>query len=203
MEGLVGDESGDELATMVASTGALLQGHFRLQSGRHAEYFLRFGQLAFQTHIADRIAAIAKSAFALTSGTTVLCAETAGRYLGAALARALDADVAIAEVDEWRRPTSVLRRGTIRGASDVIVATDVVTTGRSLLPLLALAREARSRSIRVVAFARLDDGPAPPELAHSEIPVDGLMQGRWTRYVATDCALCRNGIPLIPAMELN
>lgn len=195
-----------ELADLIASTGALLEGHFRLQSGAHSPYFLRFGQLAYAPNAAARVAELVVDVLEPPPGpaTVVLCAETAARFLGTALAEAIGAGVALAQVDERRQPCPSLRRGSIDGRPHVVIATDVVTTGRSLGVLVELARSTPDvESVRVVSFACLAPGGMEAALAPLRVEGACLLQGRWTSYAATDCALCRDDVPLVPAFEFN
>lgn len=192
-----------ELAELIASKGALLSGHFRLHSGLHTPYFLRFGQLAYEPAVAARIAE--RCASELVGPTerpsVVLCAETAARFLGAALAESIGAELAIAAVDERRQPRAALLAGALEGRREVVVVTDVVTTGRSVAPLVEMARAAPR--VRLAAFACLDPRGIGSALAQLRVEGGCLLEGRWTSYAASDCALCREGVELVPAYEFN
>jgi orotate phosphoribosyltransferase len=195
-----------ELAELIASKGALLSGHFRLQSGLHTPYFLRFGQLAYEPAVAARIAE--RCASQLVGSTerpsVVLCAETASRFLGAALAESIGAELAIAAVDERRQPRAELVAGALEGRREVVVVTDVVTTGRSVAPLVEMARAAPGAPrVRLAAFACLDPRGIAGALAQLRVEGGCLLEGRWTSYAASDCALCREGVELVPAYEFN
>jgi len=194
------EEAAAPLVELIASTGALLRGHFRLQSGPHTEYFLRFGQLAYRAENAALIARVAVDALGLAPGSdaVVLSADNAGRFFASALARVVGSGEASVAIDQGRRPTREVARGTLEGAATVIVALDVVTTGASARALLDVARAA-TEDVRVVAFARLGANLDQVD----GVSVESLFDARWTRYAPSDCALCRAGHPLVPGFELN
>ena len=201
-----GPEVHAELAALVASKRALLSGHFRLHSGLHTPYFLRFCQIAYDTQAAARIAARCASLVvgAVERPAVVLCAETAARFLGAALAESIGAALAIAEVDDRRQPRAALLAGALEGRREVVVATDVVTSGRSIAPLVEMARATPGVDrVRLAAFACLDPRGLGGALAQLRVEGGCLLEGRWTSYAASDCALCREGVELVPAYEFN
>lgn len=199
-----GLERRNELAELIAASGALLAGHFRLQSGLHAGYFLRVGQLAFEPKTAARIAAMLRDVVPMASDARVLCAETAARYLGIALRDSMGGTIAIARVDDRRHPCAVLRGGdTLEGAREIVVVTDVLTTGDSIAPLVDMARQSGAASVKLVAIACLGHLDMQRMLAHRGLEGGCLLQGQWTSYRDRHCALCQEGLPLVPAFEFN
>lgn len=182
----------------------MLDAHFRLQSGFHSRYFLRFGQLAFLSANARRIAQLFLETLdhPLEAGTVILAAETAPRYLAEAIAAETRLRFVLAGIGEMRKPEKrLLSNGTLEGASSVLVVTDVLTSGGSVAPLVELAREAGVERPRVLAFATLHaDGP---NSVFERLNVQGscLLQARWPIFEPGDCDLCRRGSELLPGFE--
>jgi orotate phosphoribosyltransferase len=141
------DEAVDhDLAAMIARTGALLRGHFRLESGLHSEYSPRFGQLAFRRGDAEEIAL--KCLDALPERPTnpiVLTVETAPRYLAQALGDRLHASVSIAKANAERHPTTKGVEPSGLDGRDVRVVADVLSSGESIRPLVELAKQRDDR----------------------------------------------------------
>jgi len=199
-------EDEEQILKLAADSGALLSGHFRLQAGHHAPYFLRFGQLAYRDEASSVLArAFATRGFATAAADLVVVgAETSARYLAIALSKLLGASVALAEVDSLRRPKDTLKTGTVVGAQHVIVATDVLTTGASIRPLVELARKAVGAE-RTTLLAFASQGSTRPKDVIASLGVTGhvLTSATWTSFLETDCQLCREGKELLPAFEFN
>lgn len=192
-----------ELVEMIADSGALLDGHFRLQSGLHSRFFLRFGQLAFHPANAQRIAQLfLEVAAPIEEDTVILAAETAPRYLADALARETGQAVRLAGIGEMRKPEKrLLGDASLRGAQSVLIVVDVLNTGGSVSPLVELAREAGVPQPRLFAFATL--WPQTPAAAFARLGVDGecLLRGRWKVHEPEACELCQAGQELLPGFE--
>lgn len=195
----------EQLMSMIASTGSLLRGHFRLQSGLHAPYFLRFGQLAYRPEHARRIAQACASQSDVPVGreVAVIGAETSARFLATALAELIGGRSVLARVDVAdRRPLPEIKQGDLTGAKHAIVVTDVITTGGSIRPLVELARAAVG-DLRVLAFASIGPDDATKVLARLNARGQCLVQSTWRSSQPASCPLCVAGAPLVPGFEFN
>jgi orotate phosphoribosyltransferase len=188
----------------LAETGALLHGHFGLHGGKHTDYFIRFRALSRSTEllglVADHLVTRVEP-----DVTTVIVPESAGFFLGDALATRLGATVAVARTDLQRRPARSLYNGTIHRGDRVLVVNDVVTTGTSLEPLLDLAADRGATVTGVLVFGALD-GPGLPQHAQPPPgPRRSSPRGRPRLGPAPpeECPACARGEPLLPAAELN
>ena len=122
----------------LAASGALLRGHFGLQSGKHTEYFIRFRALARDPGVLDDLARALLAGAEVPAGATVLVPESAGYFLGEAVRARIGGALAVARTDLQRRPARALLHGALVPGTPVVVVNDVVTTGASLEPLLDL-----------------------------------------------------------------
>ncbi|MBI1948528.1 MAG: hypothetical protein HYS27_22770 [Deltaproteobacteria bacterium] len=189
----------DTLTKLLSRTGGILDHHFELQSGAHAQYFLRFADVARRP---EDVATIAKVfASVVPKNSVVLCPESSGVALAAALRDVLGAELAIVGVDEHRRPLPALRKGEIAWRKTFIV-NDVVTTGASLARLVAVAREHKAELAGVVAFAVHKGANLGALPALEGLPIHVPLQLNWETYSAP-CPLCAVAGPAIPALELN
>jgi orotate phosphoribosyltransferase len=199
----VSGPAGTQLVEMVAESGALLHGHFRLQSGFHSEYFLRFGQLAFRQKEAEQIAAILVGLLSEpVDRLAVLGADTSARYLATSLARLLHVPLALAKTDDKRRPTSdLVDAHLLERARMIVIATDVINTGLSIKPMIDSAKKlAPDAALRVVAFATLE----PEEASRNSLQKPlCLMQAQWKAQKPEDCTLCHDGPELLPGFEFS
>ncbi|MBX3465524.1 MAG: hypothetical protein KF878_01330 [Planctomycetes bacterium] len=194
------------LLDVVAATGALLQGHFALQSGHHAPYFLRFAQIGRDRAAVEQVARwlLGASHPPLGLELTVLSPESAGFALGHAVAVELRASLATARIDLRRRPLGLpLRAGRLTPGRPVVVVNDVATTAASLERLLALAEAAGCQVIGVYLFGLVEPDAAKAMLAARALPMTWLVSARWRAVLPPACEACHAGAPLLAASEFN
>ena len=187
-------------------SGALLRGHFGLHGGRHTEYFIRFRALSRDPDLLEPIVDHLLGAIALPDAPIVLVPESAGFFLGDAIARRLGAPLAVARTDLQRRPARALLHGAIPEGAQILVVNDVVTTGASLAPLLDLVGDRGATVAAALVFGALDGTSYRSTLNRRQIPGDHLLEAsdRWLMQPAESCEVCRRGGPaVIPAAELN
>lgn len=189
----------------LAETGALLHGHFGLHGGKHTDYFIRFRALSRSDEllglVADHLVTRVEP-----DVSTVIVPESAGFFLGDALARRLGATVAVARTDLQRRPARSLYNGAIHRGDRVLVVNDVVTTGSSLEPLLDLAADRGATVTGVLVFGALDGPGFRAILNRRQVPGDHLLEAgpAWALRAPEECPACARGEPpLLPAAELN
>jgi len=189
----------------LADTGALLRGHFGLYGGKHTEYFIRFRALSRDREllgqVADHLVARVEPGVA-----TVIVPESAGFFLGDAIAQRLNATVAVARTDLQRRPGRTLFNGAVHRGDSVLVVNDVVTTGTSLEPLLDLAADRGATVAGVLVFGALDGPGFRAVLNRRGVPGEHLLEAgpAWQLALPDQCPACARGlVPLVPAAELN
>lgn len=197
------DQSVDRaLVPMIAASGALIEGHFRLQNGQHAQYFLRFGQLTFHSADAARIADVALAALdPPRKDLAVLTVETSAKF-ATTIAEKTGGRLALTKVGAARRPTADLhKRNALERARAVLIVADVVHTGESIRPLLERAAVTRAPWIQLLAFATLHRGGPARMLAELGVGGTCLLQAQWDVFPPDSCHLCRSGVELLPAFE--
>ena len=133
----------DEVLTEFRSCGALLEGHFKLSSGRHSGHYLQCARVLMHPQRAERLAqAVVENipSEVVQKIDVVISPAMGGIIIGQEVARVLGKDAMFLE-----RPDGVfhLRRGfAIEPGARVLMVEDVVTTGLSSLEAIeAVARE--------------------------------------------------------------
>ena len=122
----------DEVLSEFRACGALLEGHFKLSSGRHSSHYLQCARVLMNPERAGRLAlALAqKLPREIRSKIDVVVSPAmGGLIIGHEMGRALDKDAMFLE-----RPDGVfhLRRGfALAPGAKVLMVEDVVTTGLS------------------------------------------------------------------------
>ena len=100
----------DRLINMVITSGAILRGHFLLESNLHSTCYFRFAEIASRFSNIDFIADlfIADLRRDHIAPDAVLSQPSAGRVLAEMLKRKLDKKIIIARVNERNQPTGDL-----------------------------------------------------------------------------------------------
>jgi orotate phosphoribosyltransferase len=177
----------DDLRAALTRRGAILDGHFKLSSGRHSQRFVqKFRILEDPVLVAEVAASLVENVRAFAP-TVVVSAAVGGIVLGYECARQLGT-LGIFVEKEHGVPT--LRRGFVLAPHDrVLVVEDVVTTGLSVREIFEVVR-ARGASVVatavVVQRAQIDFGV--PTVALLDLPIES--------YEAAACPLCAAGIAI-------
>jgi orotate phosphoribosyltransferase len=173
-------------------SGALLEGHFLLKSGRHAgrylEKFLVLQHPRFGVEICRRFAA----ALAPYEPTLVVGPTTGGVLLSFETARQLGGSVRAAFAEPVERGGRALRRGWTVGADErVVIVDDILTTGASLVETVAAVRAA---GVDPVAAAVIVDRST--DRIELGFPLRALGRIEIPSWEPDACELCTAGIPV-------
>lgn len=145
----------DEVLAEFRASQALLEGHFRLSSGRHSAFYLQCARVLMN---AERAGRLARALCQLLPRDVraridkVVSPAMGGIIIGHEVGRALERDAVFLERPEG---TFELRRGfAIREGERVLLVEDVVTTGLSSREAIAAVR---AEGGEVLAAAALVD----------------------------------------------
>lgn len=192
----------ERLLEIIHDTGALLEGHFEIDPTRHSPYFVRFSQIGWSQSQVDEIAGmLIDVAPFIAEPATLVCAETSAIFLAHALGRKTGNPVAVTAIDSMRHPTAMMRTGAIDANRPMLLVSDVITTGRSLLPLLDLAPPLGIRGI--IAFAVLSTARFQDFARQHDLESEWLASSTWDTMDPRECTGCANNEPLLPASELS
>jgi orotate phosphoribosyltransferase len=171
------------------SARALLDGHFRLSSGLHSGGYLQCALVLQEPkHAAALGSALAERAGS-AAPTVVLSPALGGVVIGHEVARALGVRAIFAERHD---AALTLRRGFSLGPIDrVLVVEDVITTGRSTLETIEVARAAGAQVVGAAAV--IDRGGA----SALDVPAWALASVSLPTYDPASCPLCAEGRPIV------
>ncbi|MCL1836866.1 MAG: orotate phosphoribosyltransferase [Treponema sp.] len=187
----------EQVLTLLRESGAMLEGHFLLSSGRHSD---RYFQCAKLLQYPDRAQAALSGAadlirLEIQAGRLEIDAVV-GPAMGGIIAayelgRQLGLPAFFTERDE--AGAMVLRRGLeVQPGQRILIAEDVVTTGKSFGECAA-ALESHGAVIAALACI-VDRRAAGVEVPWPFFPACRVEANNWE---ADCCDLCRQGIPAV------
>ena len=186
-----------EVEKLLERTGALLNGHFKLSSGLHSDRYCQCAKLFEDPAAGGMVAKLMRDSLPRKLRIdTVLAPALGGVVWGYELARACGARSMFAERKDGEFS---LRRGfRLEPGEHVLLAEDVITTGKSVKELLPLVEEAGAI---VVGYATVGDrsrGEFEPG-ANSKgdrVGAWGLCELHFNTWTEEDCPLVKAGIPV-------
>ncbi len=174
---------------VLKETGAILQGHFLLASGRHSPtYVEKFHILQFANYTEQLCRSIADhfrdNGIGAVAGPTL-----GGIILAHEVARQLGVQAFYAEREGDRR---VFRRGLdITPGTPVLVVDDILTTGGSLREVIEAVR--RHKGKVVAAAVLVNRGDQEMDLG---VPLFSCLRVSIPTYAPKECPQCKEGTPL-------
>ncbi len=180
---------------------ALLEGHFKLSSGNHSQFYLQSAKVLEDPKTAKLLAEALASEIQ-KSGIKIdtVCAPALGGLIaGFALASALDKRSIFAERVDGNM---TIRRGfEIKPGEKVLICEDIITTGGSAMEAAGVVEELGGE---VVAFAALAnrgfchrEGSDIESQPNCKLPKDkpffALADFTFEMYTPEECPLCKAG----------
>jgi orotate phosphoribosyltransferase len=177
------------LLDIFKSTGALLDGHFKLTSGRHSNtYFQCAKVLQHPEHLAAVCSMIAGH-FSGKGVETVISPAIGGIVVGTEVGRQLGVKTIFAERKDG---VMTIRRGfTLDPGERVLVIEDVITTGGSVAEVIALIKSAGATLVGVGSVVDRSNGRV--RLADEQFSVLSM---EVVSYTPEECPLCRENVPI-------
>ena len=185
----------DSVLDLFRTTGAYLEGHFRLTSGLHSPNYLQCALVLRHPAIAGDLAGrLAAQLRAIVTGSVALVVSPAlgGLIIGHEVARALGTPFLFTERDPETRKM-LLRRGfTVQPGETVVVVEDVITTGGSTRDVIDTLRAAGASVLAAGSIIDRSGGAADvgvPRVALATLQV--------AAHRPEECPLCRQGVPVV------
>lgn len=176
----------------LTACGAHQTGHFLLSSGLHSGDYLQCALYLAQPQRAARAGDLLAREI-VNAGLTpeiIVAPAMGGLIIGHETARALEVPFIFTERADGEM---VLRRGFgIAGGQPVVVVEDVVTTGRSTREVISIL-EGLGANVTGVASIVNRSGAGQP---FSPLPSRALLEIDFPTWIAEECPLCRDGVPI-------
>jgi len=189
---VVSNNSSIDIMEMLRETGAILEGHFKLTSGYHSQYYLQCAKLLRYPRLTSKLAEEAKNMIAksvdLDQIDTVISPAMGGILFGYMMAYHMDREMIFTERKSEKME---LRRGfSLKEGQRVIIAEDVVTTGGSVKEVIEICQERKAKILTVTSIVdrsqKVDFG----------VPYYPLISLSIENFLPQDCPLCREGVKI-------
>jgi orotate phosphoribosyltransferase len=180
----------NKILKIFEESGALLNGHFLLTSGRHSDKYFQCAKVLQYPEYNNFICSIISNHFKNFDIDLVIAPAIGGIVVGQEVARQLNKRFIFAEREE---KTLQLRRGfTIEAGEKCLVCEDVVTTGGSVFEIIDIVKQNKAIVSGVGFIVDRSNGKVNfgyPQ--KSTISLDVIS------YSKDECPLCKENIPLI------
>ncbi len=180
---------------------ALLEGHFKLSSGNHSQYYLQSAKVLEDPKTAKLLAdELARQIKASGLEIDTVCAPALGGLIaGFALATALDVRSIFAERVDGKM--SIRRGFEIKPGEKVLMCEDIITTGGSAMEAADVVKELGGEIVGVAALANRgfchrqgsNIETKPNCKLPQDIPFFALADFTFEMYSPDACPLCKDG----------
>ena len=185
----------ESVIDLFRSTGAYLEGHFRLTSGLHSPNYLQCALVLRHPEAAEKMGRrLAEALRELVTEPIAMVVSPAlgGVIIGHEVARALGVPFLFTERDPATRAMSLRRGFTIQPGETAVVVEDVITTGGSTVETIQAVAALGGRVLAAGSIMDRSGGKAEvgvPRVALATLQVEA--------YPPDACPLCRQGLPVV------
>ncbi len=178
--------SREEATRIFIDSGALMEGHFLLTSGRHSNQYMQCAQVLQYPKYTEQLAGHIAEKFLNDNIEVVLGPAMGGIIVAYEVARQLGITAMFTERQDGNM---VLRRGfALHPGQRVLVVEDVVTTGGSVWEVIEIVKRSRAEVAGVAVLVDRSNGQV-----EFKVKQEAVLTMNIESYEADDCPLCREG----------
>ncbi|RMZ49427.1 orotate phosphoribosyltransferase [Candidatus Marinimicrobia bacterium PRS2] len=175
-----------ELLKLLQETGAMLEGHFLLTSGRHSNMYIEKFRVLENPRALDEVCKAMSEIVQNQNVDLVLGAAIGGILIAGGVGRHLAVKHIFSERVDGKME---LRRGFfITKGQRIIIVEDIITTGGSVFELIQLAKVHEAEIAHVVNLVDRSSGDV-----NFEVPTTALLTIPSESWKPEDCPLCQQG----------
>lgn len=182
--------SPEEVLDIFKVSEALLEGHFRLTSGRHSRQYMQCAKVLQYPHHAARLGEALAESFQGQGIDLVVGPAMGGILVAHEVGKALGTKAIFTERENGEMK---LRRGfEIQPGQKVLVVEDVITTGGSVREVIEVVKAYGAEPVGVGVIVNRSGGKAD-----FGVPLASLLEIEIESFDPDSCPLCAEGIPAI------
>lgn len=176
----------ERVLDILKEAGVLLEGHFRLTSGRHSNRYLQCAKIFKNTKYSEELCSSLAEQFAQDRVELVIGPAIGAIQMAYEVSRHLHVENIFAERENGEM---TLRRGfTIQPGQRVLVVEDVVTTGGSVKEVIEIVKAADGQVVGVGSIVDRTGGKID-----FGYPFKSVISFDVQSWEADECPLCREG----------
>jgi orotate phosphoribosyltransferase len=169
-------------------SGALLEGHFLLSSGRHSNGYCQCAKLLQYPDRAAQVLSVVAEKLKNIPVDIVVGPAMGGIIVAYELGRQIGVPAIFTEREEGKM---VLRRGfEVKPGQRVLITEDVVTTGKSSVETIDALKEFGVEIVGIACIANRSTGDIP-------YPIFDAIKLNIESWEPENCPLCKQGIPYV------
>lgn len=181
----------DRVQELLKESGALLRGHFLLSSGKHSDGYVQCAKLLMYPNRAAEAAAVIVNKLRKDGvRPDMVCGPAIG---GIVIAYELGRQLGVPAIfTERENDEMTLRRGfKVEAGQRILIAEDVVTTGKSSLESVRVLENRGAEVIGIACLVNRSEAGAVP------LPIYSSTEIHINIYEPDECPICDTGEPLV------
>ena len=179
-----------EIKKIFIDSEALLEGHFRLTSGRHSDKYVQCARVLMIPKYTEALCKHIAEQFKDDQIDLVIGPAMGGIVISYEMARQLDVPSLFTERVDGKM--ALRRNFEINPGDKVLVVEDVVTTGGSVVEVMDLVREKGGEVVGVGLLVDRSNGKV--DLGVKTVP---CLSMDVVSYEEDECPLCKEGKPIV------
>lgn len=183
----------EEVLEIYEETGALLNGHFRLSSGRHSDRYLQSALVFQYPWHAEKLCRTLAEKVKPLNPQGVVSPALGGLIVGQELARALKVRAIFTERNKETDAMELRRGFTVEKGEKIFAVEDIITTGKSVKEAIQVMRFLGAQVVGVGCVIDRTGGAD----GVFDVPVKSLVAQKVESWEEKDCPLCKKGIPVV------
>jgi len=181
----------ENIIDIFKQSNALLEGHFKLTSGKHSDIYYEKFNILKQPRLCEKVCVGMAKLFENENVQLVVGPTTGGIIIAYEVAKYLDVNSIYAEASEKGKGRVFKRGFDIDKGTRVLIVDDVLTTGTSIFEVIELVKKYKAEIVGIGEF--LDRSGGKVKFDYPFKPLATVSAEAWE---VADCPLCKKGIPI-------
>lgn len=182
--------STEEIKKIFIESGALLEGHFKLTSGRHSDRYIQCARVLMEPKYTSALCSHLAEAFKDDKVDVVVGPAMGGIVISYEMARQLGVPSLFTERVDGKM--ALRRNFVIEPGQKVLVVEDVVTTGGSVKEVIDIVKENGGIVVGIALLVDRSNGKV--DLGAR---IEACLSMDVKSYEAEECPLCKAGQPIV------